>query len=60
MIIEFGDNVKLVDNETTRFAEVALKDGVCMRFTTPSLTNIEFIGETEVDYAISVELNCWF
>jgi hypothetical protein len=56
MIIEFGDNVKFVDNETTRAAGVALKDGVCMGFTTPSVTNIEFIGDTEIDYAISIEL----
>ena len=56
MIIEFGDNVKFVDNEKTRAAGVALKDGVCMGFTTPSITNIEFIGDTEIDYAISVEL----
>ena len=56
MVIEFGDKVKFVDNETTRKAGVATKEGTCLGFTTPSLTDIEFIGETEVDYAISIEL----
>ena len=56
MIIEFGDKVKFVDNETTQKAEVANKEGTCLGFTTPSMTNIEFIGETEIDYAISIEL----
>lgn len=57
MIIEFGDKVKFVDNETTRKAGIAAKEGTCLGFTTPSLTNIEFIGETEIDYAISIELS---
>lgn len=56
MIIEFGDHVRFVDNEVTREAEVALKEGKCMGYTTPSMSHIEFIGETEVDYAISIEL----
>lgn len=57
MIIEFGDKVEFVDNETTRKAGVAAKEGTCMGFTTPSVTNIEFIGKTETDYAISIELS---
>ena len=57
MIIEFGDKVKFVDNETTREAGVAMKEGICLGFTTPSITNIKFIGRTEIDYAISIELN---
>ena len=57
MIIEFGDKVKFVDNETTRKAGVAAKEGTCLGFTTPSVINIEFIGETEIDYAISIELS---
>lgn len=57
MIIEFGDNVKFVDNDATRKAGVALKEGVCLGFTTPSITNITFIGYTEIDYAISIQLN---
>lgn len=56
MIIEFGDHIRFVDNETTRIAGVALKEGICMGYTTPSITNIDFLGETEIDYAISVEL----
>ena len=56
MTIEFGDNVRVVDNNITRAAGVALKEGVCIGFTTPSVTSIEFIGETEIDYAVSVEL----
>ena len=56
MIIEFGDKVKFVDNETTRKAGVATKEGTCLGFTTPSITNIDFIGKTESDYAISIEL----
>lgn len=27
-----------------------------MGFTTPSITHIEFIGTTEIDYAIAIEL----
>ncbi len=57
MIIEFGDKVKFVDNETTRKAQVAMKEGTCLGFTTPSVTNINYIGKTEIDYAISIELN---
>ena len=56
MIIEFGDYVKFVDNEKTRAAGVALKEGVCVGFTTPSVSNIEIIGDIEIDYAICVEL----
>ena len=57
MNIEFGDKVKFVDNETTRKAQVAMKEGTCLGFTTPSVTNIKFIGKTEIDHAISIELN---
>ena len=57
MKIEFGDNVKFVDNEITRKAGIALKDGVCVGFTTPSRTDISYIGNTELDYALSIELN---
>ncbi|UKN03492.1 hypothetical protein K6119_08190 [Paracrocinitomix mangrovi] len=57
MIIEFGDEVKFVDNQTTQNAGVASKTGVCLGFTTPSVSNIEFIGDTTSDYAISVELD---
>jgi hypothetical protein len=57
MIIEFGDKIKFVDNEVTKKAGVAAKEGTCLGFTTPSVTNIEFIGETEIDYAISIELS---
>jgi len=56
MLIEFGDRVRFVDNETTRKAGVATKEGTCLGFTTPSITNVTFIGETEIDYAISIEL----
>lgn len=56
MIIEFGDHIRFIDNETTQVAGVALKEGICMGYTTPSVTNIDYIGETEIDYAISVEL----
>lgn len=57
MIIEFGDKVKFVDNEITRRVHVAKKEGTCLGFTTPSVTNIEFIGKTTTDYAISIELD---
>jgi len=57
MNIEFGDKVKFVDDETTRKAGVAAKEGICLGFTTPSVTNVEFIGKTEIDYAISIELS---
>jgi hypothetical protein len=57
MIIEFGDKVKFVDNEITRKAQVAMQEGTCLGFTTPSVTNINYIGKTEIDYAISIELN---
>ena len=56
MIIEFGDKIKFVDNEITRQAGIALKEGTCLGFTTPSITNIEFIGNTEIDYALSIEI----
>ncbi len=56
MIIEFGDKVKFVENETTRNAGVATLYGTCLGFTTPSMTNIEYIGKAEIDYAISIEL----
>ncbi len=57
MLIEFGDKVKFVDNTTTRAAGVANKEGTCLGYTTPSITDIKFIGSTEIDYAISIELN---
>ncbi len=49
--------MKFVDDETTRKAGVAAKEGTCLGFTTPSVTNVEFIGKTEIDYVISIELN---
>ena len=57
MKIEFGDNVKFIDNEITRNAGIALKDGVCVVFTTPSRTDVSYIGNTDIDYAVSIELN---
>tara|TARA_B110000046_G_C12615224_1_gene242496 strand:- start:52 stop:219 length:168 start_codon:yes stop_codon:yes gene_type:complete len=48
MIIEFGDNVRFIDNEITKGANIALKDETCVGFTTPSKTQIEYVGTTEV------------
>jgi len=56
MILEFGDKVKFIDNDATRNAGVAEKEGTCMGFTTPSITQIQHLGETEIDFAISIEI----
>ncbi|MBL0270072.1 MAG: hypothetical protein IPP99_15765 [Chitinophagaceae bacterium] len=56
MLIEFGDKVKFLDNEITRTAGVAGLNGTCLGYTTPSVTKIAFIGKTQSDYAISIEI----
>ena len=57
MVIEFGDRVKFTDSEITKIAGVSGKEGVCMGYTTPSSTNIKFIGDQSIDYAILIELS---
>ena len=56
MNIEFGDNVRFIDNDITRAASIALKKGTCTGFTTPSMTKIDFIGDANSDYALSIEV----
>jgi hypothetical protein len=56
MTIDFGDKVKFLDDQVTREAGVAGKEGICVGFTTPSITRIEFIGDVSKDYAISIQL----
>jgi hypothetical protein len=56
MIIGFGDKVKFIDNEITRKEGIAGKEGSCLGFTTPSITEIAFLGNTTKDYAVSIQL----
>ncbi|HEX3068605.1 MAG TPA: hypothetical protein VHX14_08510 [Thermoanaerobaculia bacterium] len=50
----FGDHVKIRITEATEAAGIAGLEGSVSGFTTPSVTNVEVIGKTQDDYALSV------
>jgi hypothetical protein len=50
----FGDNVRIVDAPITREGGFADAIGVVYGVTTPSVTGITFIGETDTDTALNV------
>jgi hypothetical protein len=52
--VNFGDHVRILDTEATRTVGLAGLTGVVFGETTPSITNIEVIGEIIDDYAVSV------
>jgi hypothetical protein len=50
----FGDNVRICDVQLTKELGFAGLRGVVYGMTTPSITGIEIIGPSGVDYAINV------
>ncbi len=52
--ISFGDNVRVRDTAATRAAGVVGLSGPVYGETTPSVTQVEVIGELTGDYAINV------
>src|SRR5687768_3215953 len=56
MSISFGDNVKILQSEETDKLGISGKTGQVYGVTTPSVTGVEVIGETEEDYAINVSI----
>lgn len=52
--ISFGDNVRIRKTQVTRTAGVAGLTGTVYGETTPSVTNIDVIGDLKEDYAIDV------
>lgn len=63
--ISFGDNVRVRDTEVTRASDVAGLVGTVYGETTPSVTDVEVIGEVTGDYAINVHFeergeSLWF
>jgi hypothetical protein len=64
--IAFGDNVRIVDAESTRQTGHANRLGVCYGMTTPSMTDVEVIGDSADDVALNVHFeddavpDAWF
>ena len=52
--ISFGDNVRVRETPVTQAAGVAGLTGPVYGETTPSVTGVEVIGESDGDYAINV------
>ena len=50
----FGDSVRVVDTPETREHEIAGLVGQVYGETTPSVTGVDVIGRSEVDFALSV------
>ncbi|WP_028487593.1 hypothetical protein [Thiothrix lacustris] len=57
MIISFGDNVRVLSSSETDRLGLSGKVGQVYGETTPSVTNVEVIGELREDYAINVSLD---
>lgn len=57
MTPELGDRVRIVDNPATRSSGHARREGLCYGFTTPSITDVEVIGNTDGDIAFSVSID---
>ncbi len=53
--IQFGDNVRVLDTPETQAAGVAGLIGSIYGETTPSVTNVEVIGELVNDFALNVQ-----
>jgi hypothetical protein len=55
--IAFGDNVRIVDAESTRRSGHSNMIGVCYGFTTPSATGVEVVGAPTEDAALNVHFD---
>ena len=53
-MISFGDNVRIIETEATIRAGVSGSIGNVYGETTPSVTNVEVIGELKEDFAFNV------
>ena len=51
---DFGDRVRIKDNEATRGLELSGREGQVFGYTTPSITGVSVIGSPTEDYAINV------
>ena len=65
MVISFGDNVRVVSTPLTISLGLVGLTGAVYGETTPSVTGVEVIGQTDEDYAIAVQLeggdeSIWF
>lgn len=61
----FGDNVRIATTPATIEAGWAGREGTCYGWTTPSVTDVEVIGRTDLDYAVNVGfdepgVDAWF
>jgi hypothetical protein len=64
-MISFGDNVRVLHTAETEAAGVAGLEGQVYGETTPSVTNVDVIGELESDFALNVHFedldsSLWF
>jgi hypothetical protein len=53
-MISFGDNVRVRKTPETEAAGVAVLEGQVYGETTPSVTNVEILGEPDSDFALNV------
>lgn len=54
MTITFGDNVKILSSQETDELGLSGRKGQVYGVTTPSVTGVVVIGQTEEDYALNV------
>jgi hypothetical protein len=57
MTISFGDNVRVASTPLTVSLGLAGLTGQVYGETTPSITDVEVIGEKVADYAVNVQLD---
>jgi hypothetical protein len=55
--ISFGDRVRVADCEATRSGGWAGLTGQCLGFTTPSVTGVKVIGNSEGDLAFNLHFD---
>jgi len=57
MTISFGDNVRVLSTPETETLGLTGKEGQVYGETTPSITNVDVIGNIENDFALNVFLD---
>ena len=54
--ISLGDHVRIVTTLETRTVGYADLEGMCLGFTTPSVTGVEVVGDQNSDLAYAIKL----
>jgi hypothetical protein len=55
--VSFGDNVRILESDSTIASGHADRIGVCYGMTTPSVTEVEVVGDAGDDVALNVHFD---